>query len=257
MIIQLEKIKNFRDLGGTPCADGKVLKKGLFLRGTGLCGASEHDIAVLRDEAHLRTLIDLRTSYERMEAPDGTYPGIRFEHMPIFKEDVIGVSHDRESDRKLEREDVLPDMLQIYRDMMNEHCITRFGDVVRRMLSAPDEEFGFLFHCTEGKDRTGIIAALLLEILGADRETIMADYTLTNEVNRHKSEAAYVRILRDKHNQALAERIREAFLAKEEYLQVLFDYIDECGGITPFMTEHLGIPLSLQAEARARFLEDA
>lgn len=109
-----------------------------------------------------------------------------------------------------------------------------------------------LWHCTEGKDRCGLLAAFLLGALGVSREQILEDYLLTNEVNAPKAEAFYQKVLLAGRNEAEAEAVKNIFLAKESYLEAAFDVVyGQFGGMEQFLTEALGVP----AESMEKFRE--
>lgn len=78
-----------------------------------------------------------------------------------------------------------------------------------------------------GKDRCGLISALVLLNNGIDYETIMQDYLKTNKVNRYKAYKYYFIILLKKRDKEFAGKIRDFFLAKKEYLDAAFDNLVE------------------------------
>jgi len=106
-----------------------------------------------------------------------------------------------------------------------------------------DPESGcILWHCTEGKDRCGLLSMLLLSMLGVDRENIMEDYLLTNEFNVERAEAIYQKALAQGMDENSADAIKQSFLAKEEYMAAAFKAIDDAyGGTEAYIREGLGI----------------
>ena len=81
---------------------------------------------------------------------------------------------------------------------------------------------GFLFHCSQGKDRTGVVIAIILYALGIDKKTIIEDYLLTNQ--------SPVFFFDEKTPKEIQEILADYFSAKVEYLNAAFDYIDEAYG---------------------------
>ena len=106
--------------------------------------------------------------------------------------------------------------------MQEEPEIEGFRNALRTIFSFDYEKGSILWHCSEGKDRCGLTAALVLEALEADRETIMADYLHTNVVNLPKAQAAYQRLLPER-GEEYARGVYRALPAQEDYLQATWD----------------------------------
>lgn len=172
MWIGFDGIRNARDLGGIPAADGRRVKPGRLLRGAGLERASDADLERLREEYHLRHVIDLRDPGERASHPNRPVPGAEEHGFPVL--DKLPPRTPR---------DQLPDFdalfRGIYADMAcSDAAAAAYTKLFRVLLDCP--EGAVYFHCTQGKDRTGVAALLILTALGADEETAKADYFLSN-----------------------------------------------------------------------------
>ncbi len=213
-------IPNMRDLGGIRTRDGRRIRAGLLIRSAQLEQAEEADLR------GISTVIDLRTPGERQEMPDQTH-GREYLPLPVFDDLTSGISHEEGADTQL-----FPDMAPLYARLATE-C----ADAFKRILSTiMDHDFAggaVLWHCTEGKDRCGLTTALVLEALGADRETIMADYLKTNEVNLPKAAAIREQVAAT-HGEAFAESIYRAYIADERYLRAAWeamgsDYLAKLG----------------------------
>jgi protein-tyrosine phosphatase len=172
--IALEGAHNVRDLGGYPLADGRTIAWRRLLRGDGLHGLTADDLVVLGNLG-LRTVIDLRREDEVAER--GTFPVERLQvdlvHVPIMDSTWMNLEIPDFSDR--------PDpdvafLIWAYEDMLAVGG-PRFGEAIRR-LTHPGS-LPAIFHCAAGKDRTGMLAALLLAGIGVDEEIVVADYALT------------------------------------------------------------------------------
>ena len=172
--IDLEGCLNFRDLGGYPTTDGRTLAWRGIYRSDGLHRLSERDVVRLRDDLRLTDLIDLRSSAEL--SLDGRGPlrdePMVFHHVPLF-------DGDRPSTFS-------PDMVQRMEQMTLADRY--FGlaelakDAIARVVTIlADTEGGAVYHCAAGKDRTGVISAILLSALGVPEELIVADYALTQQ----------------------------------------------------------------------------
>lgn len=173
-LIDLEGCLNFRDLGGYPTADGRRLSWRRVYRSDGLHRLTAKDVSHLRDDLGLTDLIDLRSTAE-LEL-DGRGPLERepmaFHHIPLFDgERPSTFSVDMQ--RRME-EMSLADRYFGLAEMAKE----AIGRVVRAVA---DSKGGAVYHCAAGKDRTGVISAILLSALGVADELIVADYALSQQ----------------------------------------------------------------------------
>ena len=197
--IPLDSIKNSRELGGYPSADGRRVKSGVLLRTGRLNEISDEDIRTLKDTYRLGHIIDFRMSMELPDSPDPAIDGAEYHHLDVidtssFFSDVEIPDFDI---TKLDPFEVAE--LTIKSGIQNDRmyigflsCDTgkkAFGDFFRILLSA-DPDKAVLWHCTSGKDRTGLAAMLLMTAFGVDEEVVVDDYLLTNEYNAHRIEGA-------------------------------------------------------------------
>jgi protein-tyrosine phosphatase len=165
---------NFRDLGGYRTADGRQVRWRRVFRSDAL-RLSAGDVAVLREEIGLRTVVDLRTGFEYGHREGGGNPthvarltevGARRHHLPMIDETRVARA----------ASDIRPPAAKGYLKMLERGAGALAGLFD---LLAEDEHHPLVFHCAAGKDRTGVAAALLLGVLGVDDETIVADYALS------------------------------------------------------------------------------
>lgn len=163
--LPLEGAPNTRDLGGYPCKEGHT-RWGRFLRSAGLSELSPADIEYLR-EFGLTTVVDLRSQYER-------------EHMPSKLEGQAGITvHsvpllDQVNSTNYEG-DLPGTMSGLYISLLD----TNRAEMQQIFTCLADAQGVALFHCTAGKDRTGVVAMLLLNLAGVHSRDIVADYAVT------------------------------------------------------------------------------
>ena len=159
--IQLAGASNVRDLGGYPTLSGKKTKMGRFIRAAGLEGLTDSDIQILLDYG-VKVNLDLRTSSESERWPDRllALPEIAYYQVSLL--DGLDLANPPHRLSELYTEAL---------DRCKPHFKASF-ELMTQYLEAP-----FLFHCSAGKDRTGMIAALLLDLVKVDRELIIANYT--------------------------------------------------------------------------------
>jgi protein-tyrosine phosphatase len=163
--ISHELVFNLRDLGGYETADGRTTRWATVYRGDGLHRLDAADCAALG----LATVLDLRTEHEVTERGRLDVDGVRWHHLPVIRTtwDPTWWSPDLAPERFL---------ADRYLTMLDEGA-DALGSALRT-LSGP-EHLPAAFHCAAGKDRTGVLAALLLSLLGVDDDTIAADYGLS------------------------------------------------------------------------------
>jgi protein-tyrosine phosphatase len=161
---------NVRDLGGLPAADGRRIRDGALVRSdhTGRLTAEGRAALI----AHgVRTIIDLRTQVELERDPpafrDEAGAAVRYLHLPLF-------SDDEQFDAELRATSSSVEAYQLFLDRWGESVAV----VVTAVARAP--EGGVLIHCYSGKDRTGVIVALVLAVMGVPDDVIAADYALTD-----------------------------------------------------------------------------
>lgn len=169
--VALDGVHNFRDLGGYAARDGRTTKWRTMYRADGLGQLTDADVERLRP-LDLRTVVDLRTQQEMDERgrfPVEAHP-IAFHHVSL-----IDTTWDIEEARR----QALPaaDFLhQAYSTMLADSG-ERFAGAITILADA--DAVPAVFHCAAGKDRTGLLAALVLGSLGVDTATIVEDYALT------------------------------------------------------------------------------
>lgn len=175
--LPFEGVVNFRDLGGYPSDLGGTVRYGRVFRSDRLdrMTASDHQRWA---ELGIRTIYDLRRTEEREVAPD-PFPN---EHVCIISS-LEAKGHPKLGEEPPEAEGA--DLLRaLYRGIL-DHAGTDIGRIFRGIVDP--QTAPVVFHCTAGKDRTGMVAALLLEWLGVPRELVLLDYERTND---YRAEAA-------------------------------------------------------------------
>jgi protein-tyrosine phosphatase len=175
-LLPLEGGRNFRDLGGYPAADGRRVRRGMLFRSGALCALTELDYRHL-DGLGLRVVYDLRSNDERKAEPTAWRGGTATEHVAwdYSMREYAGVF------MQLLSTGFTPEALQ--RVMAGFYAQLPFGfaEHYRQLFaSVLTGRVPLAFHCSAGKDRTGVAAALLLAALGVPRETVVADYLHSN-----------------------------------------------------------------------------
>jgi protein-tyrosine phosphatase len=165
-LIALEGAVNFRDLGGYATEDGLRTRWRVLFRADGLSELTETDLEVMR-ELGIRTVVDLRSGQEVEQSRFNVdaHP-VTFHHYPFIKALPNAEDFAR-----------APGFLGTqYTEMLDEATPQIIGAL--SALAAPEARPA-VFHCTAGKDRTGLLSALVLSLLGVPEETVIADYALS------------------------------------------------------------------------------
>lgn len=157
----LEGAFNFRDLGGLRLPDGRRIRERRLFRSDTLQALTPRDVRLLLDEVGLRTVVDLRLTKEVQEEGRGLLGetgAVRFIDSPFGMASTDGIA----SDQVLEH---------LYLSCLASDSLPLAIQSIADHASAP-----VLFHCAAGKDRTGVVAAMVLGLVGVDEEAIVADY---------------------------------------------------------------------------------
>lgn len=179
-LVDLGAVHNFRDLGGYPTADGRHVRWRRLFRADGLDRLTAADVELLRPIS-LRSVIDLRSAgeiHERGRFPVDAYP-VAFHHLAVI-DSTRNTDNDEARSLFMEAADD-PTRVVEFLTKAYQHMLERGGDKLAeglRILAGPDA-LPAVFHCAAGKDRTGLMAGILLSGLGVPDEQVIADYALS------------------------------------------------------------------------------
>lgn len=184
MFFDLDGIINFRDLGGMMTEDGRRIKENMLFRCGELEKASEEDIRCLSVDFGIRTIIDFRDPDEQAERPDPSVPGARYINIPALPPMIQPKERMKEAPPP-EAMEIFP---RIYRQLAeSEESIKAYRQFFRLILE--ENASPVLWHCRQGKDRTGVAAILLMTALGVSMKDCVAEYLLTNDYMAPRVEA--------------------------------------------------------------------
>ncbi len=265
--IALEGVGNARELGGYSAMDGKSVKHGVLLRTAELAGATSSDILRLQNVYHLAVVADLRMSNEVAAKPDPVILGAKNVHLKIMDEAAIMkglASQDLEAFMNGDKLSLL--VLAVKRGVVGEHMYIDFlsgqqgkkgySAMFRELLETPEGR-AFLFHCTQGKDRTGCAAMLILAALGVDENTILADFALTNQFNAEliKSQRALL-TERGYSGEELDNLMKAMDEVDTQYMVNAINWLKQnYGSVTGYISQELGVTTDELEALKAKFLE--
>lgn len=176
---------NIRDIGGG------TVPKGLFIRSGKLSIITPDECTGLFNRYNIKFVIDLRTPVESAEFPDALPEGVEYMQIPLLRDAAVGITHETGSDpmtiiknlrknpEKLKA--MIPDFKVLYTDIVtDEYCRSQLDKVVSVLRENADKGVCTLYHCTAGKDRTGIVSMALMKSYGVSDDAIIKDYMRTN-----------------------------------------------------------------------------
>lgn len=247
-----EALDNFRDFGGHATADGRRVRKGRLYRAAHQARLTDGDLAAL-DALGLGCVVDLRRPGERHDQPSRRPSG--FDGLVIEG----GVDDGREAPHLtfLKSGDLTPDsgrrfMTRTYAELMFDPAhVDVFARYFRHLA---DSDRPVLIHCAAGKDRTGVLAALTLRLLGVDRDAVLEDYLETNRAVDLAGRAPDIaRQIERFAGRRPSEDAVVAFLGVEAaYLDTAFAAVEaRHGGLEAYAARALGV----DEAARSRMVE--
>ncbi|RMC38661.1 tyrosine-protein phosphatase [Lactobacillus sp. ESL0236] len=186
-LIPIKNGRNFRELGGYKTIDGKTIKKHKLLRTANWATLDKADLQFLQDYG-AKYIVDFRSKDEVNQEPDRVPEGVTYKFDPVFSEDLTNSSKGIDEIISQENDDPkagFNHMFIAYDDMIKsesaQKAYRKFFDI---LLANTESDKSVLFHCTAGKDRTGLAAILILSALNVPLATIRADYLFTNTATK-------------------------------------------------------------------------
>ncbi|WFE40445.1 tyrosine-protein phosphatase [Micromonospora sp. WMMD998] len=229
---------NFRDLGGWRTADGRAVARGRLYRSDSLAKLTGDDLGRFA-ALGVRTVIDLRYPWEIVErgrAPESlgvTWHNLSIEHRPYVQADI----------------DPDVDPWRYLADRYAEVAEDGVVELRRALEVIAHDEHPLVFHCASGKDRTGLLAALVLALLGVHTDQIAADFALTE-----RATGALVAEWRDRNGGATPGWPAYGRAPAELIRLVLAELVAAHGSVRGYVTGQLGVREETIAALRARLL---
>ena len=223
-VIQFSKVHNVRDLGGMKTSDGLTIKPHKLIRSSKLCDLTDDEASVLTDKYDVKHVIDLRADFEIASTPDPQIPGVTHHILSLIDKETMGLTHVTEDYENMKDFSQLPTMEVLYSAFVGNCIPDQWKKIFDILLS--NEDGAVLWHCAEGKDRCGVVSALIEYALGCSMEDIEKDYLKTNDSAVDRSKMAYAHFLSLGHSQTTAEIFSNYFLAKHEFLRSAFSTIE-------------------------------
>lgn len=256
--LKLQKLNNTRDLGGFPAADGRHIKYCKLIRSGRLYKLPKSTRAYL-ENIGVTTVVDMRIERERLDYPDSNIEGARQVVLPLVITEAAGITYTksltrvwREESKRIEKDFGTADayMFDVYErilfDGRSQKTLKEFFDLVTA------DENCILWHCSAGKDRTGVAAMLLEAVLGVDEELIIGDYVASNVFQRKKRTLQKAGLLIVPIARDFKRVLYALMIAKPEYIKHAIDTVKErYGSIVEYCKRALGL-----TDENIEFLKD-
>ena len=268
--LPVKGIVNARDLGGYALQKGETLRNSVLIRAAHLAEATDADLSYLSG-IPVAKVIDFRKEEEKRGKEDRMIPGAEYIVLPIDASgNAAGQASEKEKKklskgkkfdiRKLIVFAAFNDKAKVVaREMyptllFDPKCQMQFAEFFRQVLST--ENGAVLYHCTQGKDRTGIASALLLAALGADRKTIVADFDATNKVYEDDVRK-YSRRVRFWGGKEEEIAVVKAFMGcnTENFVKALERVDAEYGSLEAYLEQVLGVTAADREVLKERYLK--
>ena len=223
---------NFRDIGGYKTTDGREVVWGKIYRSAAISKLTDADVKLM-DSRHIRTVVDFRGNAEAAAAPDRLVEGTDYVLSPWGSDSL---PDSKKMVEYLKKGDFLT-------GFYGEQGVKYFGDRYRPLfvkLLTVDGDEAVMYHCTGGRDRTGMATALILYVLGVPEEKIEEDFVASN---------VYLKPMMGQNTVALAAasgmseaEIRKAMELRPELLDIFFGSIKtHYGSVENFFSKEMGI----------------
>jgi protein-tyrosine phosphatase len=259
--IAFQGTANTRDLGGYTTSDGRAVRWGAIYRSDALASLTDADMATLAS-LNLRTAVDFRGPEEIAKAgPNRLAPGTRGLDIPLLDEGgnalAAALTAALHSGDSATLEEMLGDgkAVQINVDSYRRMATSKdaqagFAAVLRRLAGGADTPL--LYNCTAGKDRTGLMSAVILTVLGVPRDTVIKDFLLSNDYLAASHQQTYDYLASKGIDTAL---IRPLMEQRAQYLESFFDGVDaKYGTFHRYVRDGLGLDAKTVAALKRALL---
>ena len=267
-VLHFDGIENARELGGLVMQDGRTIRTGKLVRSGELSNASDADVSLLKSRFELSDVYDFRFERERSSKPDREIDGVTNTWLSTLPQAFVDAFSSGRADTAVVQSAGLLETVASYAFnpkaqeladrlypaiVMDPTSQKRYGEFLQGVL---DAEGGVLWHCSQGKDRCGLGSAFVLAALGADRKTIVEDFSLSNVSYAPAVEALSARITQMGGGEKELAFIRAMVGVSVENFESTLDLIDaRYGSLNAYLEKALGFSAEEQAALQSKFLE--
>jgi len=231
-LVHLQGALNFRDVGGYRTKEGKTVKWNKVFRSASIQKLTDGDMDSLKAR-QIYTVVDLRGTREAAEAPDRLLAGTDYTLSPAGSD---ALPNNQQMIALLKNGNFLEDF---YGKGGIKYFGERYKPIFQKLLTLDDNK-AMLYHCTGGRDRTGMATALFLYVLGVPEDKIEADFTASNVYLERMMEKSYGPMA--KGAGMTSEEVKAKMALRPELLKIFFNTIkSQYGSVAGFMKKEMGI----------------
>ena len=259
-LLPIENGWNFRDLGGIKTQDGRQLKAHKLIRSGHLGKLSKQDQQFLADYG-LTTVMDFRSPEEQKKDPDLQIAGTTYNFNPVFEVDETK-SALRFNERKqlFSKEPLIAfrEMVDTYQDLVSlTHSQRAYQQFFDALLANEQDDQALLFHCSAGKDRTGMGAVYTLSALGVAPMTVRQDYLASNHYLFATNQQLVQDVIYRGGNRNVQANTWSLMSVANEYLDAALLTIEaNYGSLDQYLTESLDLTPEKRKALQQIYLED-
>lgn len=239
--VVLQGAQNFRDIGGYQTKEGRLVRWGQIYRSADISKLTDQDLKQL-EALHLSMVCDLRGPSEIQNSPDRLPTGARYLNLPAGSENLPSAM----SYGKLNTDSLMRSMYSNVSFLQ-----AKYKPMFEQLMVLPENN-ALMFHCTAGKDRTGLAAALILSALGVEENIIIADYEATNYYWKSTQEKMTKMMIQSGMS---AEKAKAMLGANRSYMETFLATIKkQYGSMDVFLAQELGLNATKLAQLKARYV---
>ncbi|WP_203640908.1 tyrosine-protein phosphatase [Levilactobacillus andaensis] len=251
--VPLKGASNVQDMGGIKTKNGHRIKAHRIIRSNKMINYTKNDVKVIKSTYKLKTVVDFRSGNEIKNTPDVKITNVKYIKDGVVKDSNFGGNSQAEFAQQLATMD--PNhMPEFYQGLVSDKISIKGYKVFFNQL-LKQKQGATLFHCTDGKDRTGIGAMLFLSAMGVSKQTIMKEYLRSNHNLAKENKIAISAMDKVTTNKNARANFRRLKAVKKSYLNAAYKTIDKkYGSVDNFLKTQIGLNAHKKAQLRAMYL---
>jgi protein-tyrosine phosphatase len=249
--LRFQGIRNFRDLGGYETTDGRTVRWGLLYRSGNLSQATDTDLVFL-SSLGLKSVFDFRIPSENQlrSSEYATALGAQVYKLPMLSDRIVQMFESATMNHSGEQQGIVAEelIIETYRSFTTDF-MSQVSEIIQT-ISDP-VNLPALYHCNQGKDRTGFVSAITLLALGVSIKTVFNDFMLSSQYITPDDEGQIPSFL------DMDSDIKQSLLkTRREYLEAAFETIEKrYGSVDSYLCEGLGLNEKILERLRTTLLE--
>jgi len=260
-IIDIEGVRNARDLGGLSGGCGRPVREGMIFRSGRLAGITEAGIAELRSR-NITAVVDMRSDDEAAKHPDPEIEGVVFHRISVLDpSENMRASFGRPAGAVSEEEALVRllesgfSMSGIYTGFVEqEFAMKGMAEAIRIILNHPEGE-AVLIHCNGGKDRTGTLTLFIYTLLGVDMEDILEDFEMSNDAYTDQIEYLQQFAASMTDDRRVIDEMKDIAGVTRKNMEMALELMTEhYGSVTGYIRNGLGITDEEAGRMREKYL---